>query len=115
MGIAVIGATGSIGGAVATLLMSLGHDVARASRHGEHRVDIEQAASVASFHDEQGELDAVASAAGGAAVFGAVGALTDRQMEGEPWPSADEVARTYLDVLESGEGGVVRFVAGYGP
>ncbi len=67
MKILVIGATGTIGAAVAAALEQRGHEVVQASRHGELRVDIDDAASVRALFERGGELDAVVSCAGNAA------------------------------------------------
>lgn len=62
--IIVIGASGTIGTAVADAL-SARHEVIRASRHSKTRVDIEDAASVAALFDAVKEVDAVVSCATG--------------------------------------------------
>ena len=55
----VIGATGSIGGVVATTLESRGHEVIRASRSSDPSVDVTDPASVRELFAAVGELDAV--------------------------------------------------------
>jgi len=63
--IIVIGATGTIGSAVADALAGRGHDVVRAARsHGDQRVDIESAESIARMYEAVGSFDAVVCAAG---------------------------------------------------
>lgn len=79
MRIAVIGATGTIGAAVAHAL-SEKHEVVRASRHGDIEVDIEDRASIAAFYGRAGELDAVVCCAG-AAKFGKLAELDDADFE----------------------------------
>jgi nucleoside-diphosphate-sugar epimerase len=69
MKILVIGATGTIGSAVVAALAARKHDVVAASRSGEVRVDIDDAASVRA-------LDAVVCCAGNAA-FKPLAALGD--------------------------------------
>ncbi len=77
MKILVIGATGTIGSAVATALSARGHTVVAASRKsGEVRVDVDDPASVRTLFERVGELDAVVSCAGNVA-FKPLAALTD--------------------------------------
>jgi NAD(P)-dependent dehydrogenase (short-subunit alcohol dehydrogenase family) len=66
MKIIVIGATGTIGAAVATALRAK-HTVIPASRHGEHKVDILNADSITRLLDAHRDVDAVVVAAGGGA------------------------------------------------
>ena len=54
MRILVVGATGVIGRAVADALAVRGHDVLRASRHGEHTVDLTDAASIRALYGRLG-------------------------------------------------------------
>ena len=70
MKILVIGATGTIGGAVAQAL-SAKHQVIRASRHGDVAVDIDDPAAIRRMYREVGSVDAVVAAAG----YGAFGPL----------------------------------------
>lgn len=79
MRIAVIGATGTIGSAVAAALAEAGHDVIRASRSTGQRVDIEDRASVEAFYAAVGALDGVVCCAGSGA-FAPLGELTDAQI-----------------------------------
>lgn len=60
----VIGATGSIGGVVATTLESRGHEVIRASRNSEPSVDVTDPASVRALFAGLDDLDAVVVAVG---------------------------------------------------
>ena len=66
MKIIVIGATGTIGSAIVAALRS-NHDVIAASRTGEHKVDIKDAASIAALLDKHRDANAVVCAAGGGA------------------------------------------------
>ena len=75
MRILVIGASGTIGKAVADALATK-HEVVRASRHGEVRVDIVDPKSIRDMYARVGALDAVVSCAGDA-VFGPLEKLTD--------------------------------------
>lgn len=59
MRILIIGATGTIGSAVATAMIARGHEVISASRKLAPDLDVSQDASVASFLDSKGPLDAV--------------------------------------------------------
>lgn len=60
----VIGATGNIGRVVADALESRGHEVIRASRNGEVRVDVTDASSIAALFASVTDIDAVVVAAG---------------------------------------------------
>lgn len=66
MKIIVIGATGTIGSAIVAALRPR-HDVVAASRKGEHRVDIQDKASITALLDRHRDADAVICAAGGGA------------------------------------------------
>lgn len=79
MRIAVIGATGTIGSAVADALLEAGHEVVRASRSSGVHVDIEDPSSIESFYAEQSPLDGVVCCAGSGA-FAPLGELTDEQI-----------------------------------
>jgi len=64
MKVVVIGATGTIGKAVADALVKRGHDVIRASRKSEVRVDIENSATVRALFNLVKDVDAVVTCAG---------------------------------------------------
>lgn len=65
MKIIVIGATGTIGSAVAKALAAKKHEVVRASRHGDdERVDLEHPASIRALFTLVRDVDAVISCAG---------------------------------------------------
>jgi len=72
----IIGATGTIGRAVADSLAKRGHAVIRASRKSDPRVDIEDAATIRALLERSGEVDAVVCCAGGAG-WGPLGNLKD--------------------------------------
>lgn len=77
MKILVIGATGTIGSAVAAAFAARGHTVVAASRRsGDVRVDIDDPASVGALFERVGTVDAVVSCAGNAA-FKPLTSLTD--------------------------------------
>ncbi len=84
MKIVVIGATGTIGNAVADALAAR-HDVIRASRSGAARVDIEDPAALTALFDEVPHVDAVVccapSATSAMAARGSFGQLTDAQFQ----------------------------------
>ncbi len=67
MKIAVIGATGTIGKAVAELLKEKGHEVIEASRSSNPKIDITEPLQIDRFFDQVGEVDAIVSATGSAA------------------------------------------------
>ena len=76
MRILLIGATGTIGKAIAAALPDQ-HEVLAASRsHSPYSVDITHPASLQALFAQAGKLDAIISAAGDAA-FGPLGELTD--------------------------------------
>jgi NAD(P)-dependent dehydrogenase (short-subunit alcohol dehydrogenase family) len=74
----VIGATGTIGKAIKTLLQTNEYEVLKASRHTADSIDIENTESIESFFTKTGQLDAIICAAGDAS-FGAFSKLTDEQ------------------------------------
>lgn len=65
--IVVIGATGTIGQAVAEALEGAGHRVHRASRQGAVQVDLEDPASIDALFDRFPDVEAIVSTAGRAA------------------------------------------------
>jgi NAD(P)-dependent dehydrogenase (short-subunit alcohol dehydrogenase family) len=80
MKIVIIGATGTIGGAVATALGG-NHEIVAVSRSaGEHHADITDKASLEKAFEAIGKVDAIVSVAGGA-VFKPLAALTDADFE----------------------------------
>jgi NAD(P)-dependent dehydrogenase (short-subunit alcohol dehydrogenase family) len=76
MKIIVIGATGTIGKAVADALAKRGHEVIRASRKSTVRVDIEDRATLNALFAGTKDVDAVVCCAGGAG-WGPLANLTD--------------------------------------
>lgn len=76
MKIIVVGATGTIGKAVADALAAR-HQVLRASRHGELKVDISEPSSIDAMYGKAGKVDGVVCCAGDAR-FGALTQLTDQ-------------------------------------
>jgi len=66
MKVVVIGATGVIGAAVAAALEKKGHQVIRASRKSDVRVDIEDASTIQALFEMVTGVDAVVCCAGGA-------------------------------------------------
>ncbi len=76
MKILVIGASGTIGKAVADALARHGHEVVRASRKAEMRVDIEDTATVRALFQRIKDADAVVSCAGSGA-WGPLEQLSD--------------------------------------
>jgi NAD(P)-dependent dehydrogenase (short-subunit alcohol dehydrogenase family) len=78
--VVIIGATGTIGKAVAAAL-SGNHEVVAVSRsRGDHRADITDKASLEKAFAAIGKVDAIVSAAGGA-VFKPLSALSDADFE----------------------------------
>jgi NAD(P)-dependent dehydrogenase (short-subunit alcohol dehydrogenase family) len=81
MRILVIGATGTIGSAVASALEARGHDVLGAgATSGDYRVDISDPASIERLYRSAGTVDAVVCAAG-VARFGALDDLDPEDFE----------------------------------
>jgi NAD(P)-dependent dehydrogenase (short-subunit alcohol dehydrogenase family) len=76
MRVIVVGATGTIGRAVVGALKGRHEIVAVAHRHGDIRVDLADAASIAEMYRRAGRVDGVLSAAGQAR-FGPLAQLTD--------------------------------------
>ena len=76
MKIIVIGATGTIGAAVANALAAKKHEVVRASRQGDMKVNIEDQATIGALFAAVRNADAVISCAG-SAVFKPFAELTD--------------------------------------
>ena len=66
MRVVVIGATGTIGRSVANVLESAGHDVLRASRSGNPRVDLSEPDSADALLSSAGAVDAVVCCAASA-------------------------------------------------
>ena len=80
MRVIVVGATGTIGKAVAKLL-ALEHEVVRvASRSGDYRVDMTRNDSIVKLFQEVGPFDALVSAAG-VARFGPLSELSDEDFQ----------------------------------
>lgn len=80
MKVIVIGASGTIGAAVAQALAAKKHEVIGASRRGEVRVTLEDEASIRAMFDRIGDANAVICCAGNA-VFKPLAALTDADYE----------------------------------
>lgn len=81
MRVLVVGATGTIGGAVADALRAEGHEVLAASRSGDGMtVDITSPDSIRALFPQAGRVDAIISCAGGAA-WKPVSELTDDDWE----------------------------------
>ncbi len=80
MKIIVVGATGTIGAAVAQALSANKHEVVAASRHGAVKVNLDEPASIRAMFETVREVDAVVSCAGNA-VFKPFANLTDADYE----------------------------------
>jgi len=66
MRILLVGATGTLGRSVRDVLLERGHEIVTASRGGSDvSVDITDTESIRAMYEKVGEVDAVASAAGG--------------------------------------------------
>lgn len=80
MKVIVIGATGTIGKAVADLFKEKGHEVVEASRSSQHSIDLTDPSSIDRFYEGVNEVDAIITAAGDAA-FVALNQLTEEQIQ----------------------------------
>ena len=80
MKIIVVGATGTIGAAVAKALAANKHEVVAASRNGAVKVNLDEPASIRAMFDTVRDVDAVISCAGNA-VFKPFADLTDADYE----------------------------------
>jgi NAD(P)-dependent dehydrogenase (short-subunit alcohol dehydrogenase family) len=80
MKVIVIGASGTIGKAVATALSDAGHEVIRVSRHTQPSLNLDDPASIDGFFKTLGVVDAIVCAAGNAA-FGSITQLSDEQIQ----------------------------------
>jgi len=78
--IIVIGSTGTIGAEVVKALTARKHEVVRASRKGDVKVNLDEPASIRALFDTVGNVDAVISCAGNA-VFKPFADLTDADYE----------------------------------
>lgn len=76
----IIGATGTIGKAVATAFAESGYDTLEVSRSSNPPLDIDNAASVTKFFSHCGKADVVISAAGNAS-FGEIGKLSESDLQ----------------------------------
>jgi NAD(P)-dependent dehydrogenase (short-subunit alcohol dehydrogenase family) len=76
MKILIIGASGTVGRAVASALEVRGHKVIRASRKGDVVVDLSDSTSIASMYEAVGKVDAVVCTAGDAK-FGTLDELSE--------------------------------------
>jgi NAD(P)-dependent dehydrogenase (short-subunit alcohol dehydrogenase family) len=76
----LVGATGTIGSAVARLLKQHGVEVIGAHRKSTPPLDITSPASIAAFYAQLGQVDAVICTAG-AAGFNSLGKLSDEDVE----------------------------------
>ncbi|WP_443042826.1 short chain dehydrogenase [Streptomyces sp. NBC_00370] len=111
MKILVIGATGTIGGAVCAAL-SKRHEVLRASRSGPLTVDMADSATVEALLAQVGDLDAVvccAAAGGMAPLFGGSGEFWDGLRE--KLIGQAELVRSAAPLLR--RGGSITLTSGY--
>jgi len=77
MKVVIIGATGTIGKAVAPLLNEKGHKVVQVSRHTQPSVDITDPTSIGAFYTTIGEIDAIIYTAAGTVSYSTISELTD--------------------------------------
>ena len=79
MRVLIVGASGTIGSAVAEACRQAGHEVLAASRSAKLKVDIVDLKSIKALYGEVGKVQAVISCAGGG-VMAPLGDLTDQQI-----------------------------------
>lgn len=99
MKIIVIGASGTIGSAVADALAARGHEVLRASRSGQVQVDVDDVASIDAMFAKVDAIDAVVSCANG----------TPAKWQALFRP-VDQIAEAQLSVLFDGIRARVHFI-----
>lgn len=80
MKVIIIGATGTIGKAVANAFADAGYETLEVSRNSNPSIDIDNAASVEKFFSQCGKADAVVCATGNA-TFGEIGKLTESDLQ----------------------------------
>jgi NAD(P)-dependent dehydrogenase (short-subunit alcohol dehydrogenase family) len=80
MKVVVVGATGTIGAAVAKLFKQQGHEVVALSRRSSPPVDMRSLEEIEAFYREAGEIDAIVTVAGEAA-FSPLDQLTEEGIE----------------------------------
>lgn len=82
MDIIVVGASGTVGSAVADLLAEAGHLVVRASRHSRVRVDLEDASSIDAMFTDVPAVDAVVCCAASGPLLDLASASDDEFADG---------------------------------
>jgi NAD(P)-dependent dehydrogenase (short-subunit alcohol dehydrogenase family) len=109
--VVVIGATGTIGKAIIQALTPR-HDVVPVSRHGEHRVNIDDPNSIAQMYRALGRVEAVICAAG-EAKFAPLAQLTDEDFAlsvRSKWLGQVNVIR--LGLAQVADGGSITVTSG---
>ena len=76
----VVGSSGTIGNAVTKLLKEKGYEIIEASRSTNPAVDITDPSTIDNFYTNLGQVDAIISVAG-AAAMGSIGELNDDQIQ----------------------------------
>lgn len=102
MKVLVVGASGTIGKAIVEALAQ--HEVLRAGRKGDVKVDLGDAGSIRAMYEQAGKLDAVVAAAG-RAEFGTVTSLTDEALDfalGTMLRGAIDLVRYGVDAMNDG-------------
>ena len=116
MKVVVIGATGTIGTAVADALATR-HEVVRASRKSQTRVDVDDPASIAALFDNVKNIDAVVSCATGTperwqSLFGSIEQLTDASLEIMFQAMRNQIALVRLCRAQLRDGGSITLTTG---
>ncbi|MFG1810444.1 short chain dehydrogenase [Streptomyces sp. NPDC049040] len=111
MNVLVIGATGTIGGAVAGALET-SHQVMRASRGGPLKVDLEDPASLDALFDQVADLDAVVCCAAGGPRVDFASATDEEIAAGVRGKLLGQVALAQRAVRHLRDGGSVTLTGG---
>ncbi|PRX98910.1 short chain dehydrogenase [Allonocardiopsis opalescens] len=112
MKVIVVGASGTIGGAVARDLAERGHEVVRASRGGPVRVDLESTPSIDALFDTVPDADAVVCCAASAPLAPLVDASDAEFTRGLPGKLLGQVALARRALRRLPDGGSVTLTSG---
>lgn len=115
MKVLVIGATGTIGGAVARALEEASHEVVRASRSGPLKVDLEEPASLDRLFGTVSQLDAVVCCAASGPLVDLEQASDDEFTEGLRGKLLGQVALARRAVRQLRDGGSITLTGGTFP
>lgn len=112
MKILAVGATGTVGGSAADALEEKGHEVIRASRSGEHSIDLRDPSSIDALFEKIGTVDAVVSGAGGAPFVDTAEATPEQFEQGFADKLAGQINLVLRGVPHVADGGSFTLVTG---